>query len=393
MELQPGQTENLHRRWKRDRIQDRPPSLSASYRRYLEEVGAFLILPSSTTDALLPMYNTLIDDLVPIVDGLRLLRAHSNGKASTYLLRAVCLISAKANQAGPFLRLVENEEVLTCSRFTECLRIGLEAAMHAGLERDRIVRIQVLALLHLHNDGSGGPARASKSLAAAISEAWAIPIHFPVSDDPNAEQYAMLWWSLRNLDRLNKPVMGCAPFMIDDTDIRLDRVALRVGDYRSELMVVSTRLGDLMAHATKAYKASYRGTADVEGPWPPFSDITADVRLDLMHQAHRGLWSPNPHFENNPFTDELVTQRVPRNLVPRGRHAFLPLRRPQHRAVRAPHQLRRPRDRLARRQALRAASPVTSRPVRHDARHDEHLSRFPRRPPRCRVHGARPRDL
>lgn len=287
--------------------------MSEPYRRYLEFAGAFLVLPCSTTDALLPMYNTLIDDLIPVIDGTRLLRASSNGKASVYLVRAVCLIAAKSCHAAPFLRLDRDGAVLPCSQFTDRLRSGLEAALHADLEPDRVVRIQILALLHLHNDGFGGPERASKSLATAIGEAWAISIHFPIPGDPEAEQYAFLWWTLRNLDRLNKPIMGCAPFMIDDTDISLERIPLKADNYRSELMTVSTRLGDLMAHATKAYKASYRGTTDVEGRFPQFSEVTADIRLDLIHHAHRGLTPTLLPPSDNAFIDRPL--RLSRTLL------------------------------------------------------------------------------
>ncbi|KAK2733875.1 hypothetical protein CKAH01_08289 [Colletotrichum kahawae] len=158
--------------------------------------------------------------------------------------------------------------------------------MKANLEPDRITKIQILALMHLHNDGLGGVDRSSSYLSQAICEAWSISLHLKVPGSPDRRQGDFLWWALRNFDRLNKPIMGAAPFMIDDTDIALDRIPLTEGEYRSQLMSVSLALGDLMIAATRVYKASSRATVDDCGEFPSLQQLTSITSFDSFHRSH-----------------------------------------------------------------------------------------------------------
>ncbi|KAF5522798.1 hypothetical protein CGCA056_v007648 [Colletotrichum aenigma] len=80
--------------------------------------------------------------------------------------------------------------------------------------------------------------------------------------------------------------MGAAPFMIDDTDIALDRIPLTEGDYRSQLMSVSLTLGDLMIAATRVYKASSKATVDDCGEFPSFMQLTSSTSFDSFHRSH-----------------------------------------------------------------------------------------------------------
>ncbi|CAI0652365.1 unnamed protein product, partial [Colletotrichum noveboracense] len=289
VETDPETAERTRRQifwYRRQRRKASPPKLSEHHRRYLEDIGALLVLPKSTTEALLPIYTTVLNDLIPILDGNCVLRNHSNGQASNYLIRGICLVACKSKQAAPFLQLVEDGEVLNPLEFASKLLTGLDAAMKANLEPDRITKIQILALMHLHNDGLGGVDRSSSYLSQAICEAWSISLHLKVPGSPDRKQGDFLWWALRNFDRLNKPIMGAAPFMIDDTDIALDRIPLTEGDYRSQLMSVSLTLGDLMIAATRVYKASSKATVDDCGEFPSFTQLTSNMSFDSFHRSH-----------------------------------------------------------------------------------------------------------
>ncbi|ETN43432.1 uncharacterized protein HMPREF1541_02591 [Cyphellophora europaea CBS 101466] len=248
--------------YKRHRRRTAPQQRSEHYQRYLEEVGAVYDLPKTTVDALLPIYVSLLDDLIPVVDAARVYREHSNDKASSCLVRAICLVISKAKQAAPFLRLRADGPVLPPLDFATSLFTGLDAAVKAELELDRITKIQVLALMHLHNDGLAGMDRASGQLSQAINEAWALSLQWKIPGNTDQEQCDYLWWTLRNLDRLNKPVQGAAPFIIDDSDISIERIASKEESYRSQVMDVSLKLGDLMIKATKVYKASSTARED-----------------------------------------------------------------------------------------------------------------------------------
>lgn len=278
--------------YKQHKIRATPPHLSESYRKYLQEEGAFTALPKTTTDALLSLYNSTLDDLVPIADGPAVFRHHSNGNASIYLVRAICLVVCKTEHAVPFLRLTESGPLLEPLSFASKLLAGLDAAIKADLEPDRIIKIQILALMHLHNDGLAGVDRASNYLSQAICEAWSMCIHLKIPGNPDDTECKYLWWSLRNFDRLGKPIMAAAPFFIDDADIGVERILPSKDSYRSQIMTVALRLGDLMTIATKAYKAS--STTMVDGCWefPTLPEVMGGSSFDEFHMSHQGKTFP-----------------------------------------------------------------------------------------------------
>ncbi|KAL4864772.1 hypothetical protein BDV12DRAFT_188663 [Aspergillus spectabilis] len=233
---------------------------SIHYQKYLEEAGAFLDLPRSTTDALLSISNAVLDDLASVVDGATVLRDYSNGKCSPYLVRALCLVICKTKQAAPFLH----------SAVT--LLAGLDAALKADLGPDRLVKVQILALVHLHNHGSAGVKRPSNYLSQAICEAWSISLHGMAPPKPDQDQCDCLWWTLRNFDRVNTPIARSGPFMIDDTDMLMD---------------VAVMLGDLMITARKPYKASPTEITNGCETFPMLSELVSLGSLDRFHRSHR----------------------------------------------------------------------------------------------------------
>lgn len=296
------------------------PTLPASYKRYLDDVGAFMVLAPSTVSSLLSIYIGMLDDLIPIVDGPSVFRDATNGTASTRLIMAICLVTCKFPQAAPHLRLKADGPVMSQSSFASKLLAALDAAMHADLETDRLTKIRILALMHLHNDGSRGRERSSLFLSNAISEAWAMAIHHDCRepeepDTPYRSACDMLWWTLRNFDRLSKLIMGVAPFMIDDTDIGIGRVAVSKNSYRTSILALSTVLGDLTATATKVYKATSQETADDASPFPSFSDITEGTPFDSFLKLHQGmplsiLTCPQSAIATQTILTELVIQHI-----------------------------------------------------------------------------------
>ncbi|CAK7204895.1 hypothetical protein SEUCBS139899_007657 [Sporothrix eucalyptigena] len=277
--------------YRKHRPRNAPVILSDAHRRYLEEAGALLELPRTTADALLAIYVSLLDDLIPILDGASVFRSYSNGHTSIYLIRAICLVSCKTKQAAPFLRLHEDGPLLAPLDFASKLLAGLDAAIKADLEADRITKVQILALMHLHNDGTTGTRRAASCLAQAVSEAWSLSMHWQIPGNVEQQQQPcdFLWWSLRNFDRLSKPIMAAAPFVINDSDVGLRRITAKKDNYRSQIMALATALGDLLETATSIFKATCKATVDACQSFPTFEEVTvgAKVDLDLFHRSHR----------------------------------------------------------------------------------------------------------
>lgn len=316
--------------YKKHRRRPEAPKLSESHRLYLEEEGAFLELPRSTADALLPIYVMLLDDLLPIMDGSSVFRDYSNGKSSSYLVRAICLVICKAKQAEPFLRVRCEGPVLKPLEFASKLLVGLDAAMKADLEPDRVTKVQVLALMHLHNDGPSGVDRASSYLSQAICEAWAMSLHWKIPGNMDQDRCDLLWWSLRNLDRLNKSINWAAPFIIDDSDVGIDRIVSQQDSYRSKIMGMTLKLGDLMATATKSYKASSKIFIDRCLEFESFSQLVQNTDFDCFHSSHRGK---KPCPKRNALELTPVPASIFGDLVSRSRHAILQIRRASYGVV------------------------------------------------------------
>ncbi|KAI9871696.1 MAG: hypothetical protein M1823_008371, partial [Watsoniomyces obsoletus] len=110
----------------------------------------------TTQTAMVATYIACIDSLLPILDGTNLLRDYTSGEASIFLIQAICLVTCKIPEVAQFLRLYEDGPLLDPIPFSRSLHIGLDAAMKADLEPDRMTKIQILTLMHLHNDGPGG---------------------------------------------------------------------------------------------------------------------------------------------------------------------------------------------------------------------------------------------
>lgn len=271
--------------WNHHRNRPASRSLPEYRRKYLEAAGAFLVLPKSTTDILIPTYVSVIDGLVPIVDGTQVLRDYNSGKASNILVRAICLITCKTEQAVPFLRLNDDDPVLEPLVFAQKLYQGLEAAVEAELECERITQIQVLALLHLYNDGFAGAERASTYLSRAIHNSWFMSLHYNVAGNPIQTQCDMLWWSLRCFDRLNRIMVG-APFMVSDNDVQIAR-PVPGASYQSQILTVLMSLGDLLAKVEDIYTPNTNQSVGGLEEFTPFLELTKNVRFHEFQSAHQ----------------------------------------------------------------------------------------------------------
>ena len=188
---------------------------NAHQRQYLQDVGAFRVLPSSTVDVLVVNYFSYIDSILePLIDGDVFLKEFRQGAASNFLINAICLVAAKTPEVALYLQLSEHGPVLQPLAFARALYTGLDAAVRAGgAIKDRLLQIQVLGLLSLHNDGPGGLEDASLHLAQAIHLAHTAGFHIDSQGRQRDDYHAKLYWCLWSLDKMNA-CLGGRPIMI-----------------------------------------------------------------------------------------------------------------------------------------------------------------------------------
>ncbi|KIW77985.1 hypothetical protein Z517_07818 [Fonsecaea pedrosoi CBS 271.37] len=263
--------------------------LTGHQRNYLQAVGAFRVLPKATQDALVTTYIACFDGLLPILNGIKLLRDYTEGRCSIFLMQAICLVTCKTEEAAPYLRLYDDGPLLDPIPFARSLHTGLDAAMKADLEPDRVTKVQILTLMHLHNDGPGGIEESSLHLSQAIHDAWTAGLHVHTPGRSPKDQSSMLWWTIWTLDKINA-CLGGRPIVIANRDIDIARPPLENGVPRSNVINLWLRLGDLLDEVIEFY----RPTADPEctgweAEFPAYRSLTGGIDLSLLPVSEQSI--------------------------------------------------------------------------------------------------------
>ncbi|KIW35327.1 uncharacterized protein PV07_02029 [Cladophialophora immunda] len=271
------------------RVEGGRRTLTGHQRNYLQAVGAFRVLPKATQDALVTTYIACFDGLLPILNGIKLLRDYTEGRCSIFLMQAICLVTCKTEEAAPYLRLYDDGPLLDPIPFARSLHTGLDAAMKADLEPDRVTKIQILTLMHLHNDGPGGIEESSLHLSQAIHDAWTAGLHIHTPGRSPKDQSSMLWWTIWTLDKINA-CLGGRPIVIANRDIDIARPPLENGVPRSNVINLWLRLGELLDEVIEFY----RPTADPEctgweAEFPAYRSLTEGIDLSLLPVSEQSI--------------------------------------------------------------------------------------------------------
>lgn len=255
--------------------------LTGHQRNYLQAVGAFRVLPKATQDALITTYIACLDGILPILNGIKLLRDYTDGRCSIFLIQAICLVTCKTEEAAPYLRLYDDGPLLDPIPFARSLHTGLDAAMKADLEPDRVTKIQILTLMHLHNDGPGGIEESSMHLTQAIHEAWTAGLHIHTPGRTPKDHSSMLWWTIWTLDKINA-CLGGRPIVIANRDIDITRPPLE-SDPRSQVISLWLRLGDLLDQVIDFYRPTVDpDSTGWETEFPSYRSLCEDIDLEQL---------------------------------------------------------------------------------------------------------------
>ena len=264
---------------------------STHYKNYLREVGAFRVLPPSTQDVLVVNYFACIDGILePLIDGNAVLSQYKDGSISQLLLLAISLISCKTIDAAAYLRLTEGGPVLKPLTFARTLYAGIDAGMKAGVEKDRLIRVQILALLSLHTDGPGGLEEASLHLSQAIHLAHTAGYHVDTAGRERNDDYpAKLYWCLWSLDKLSA-CLGGRPVMINDRDIGIPKCRLGKPN-QLEGFDVWLSLADVLAETISFYRpTSDPDATGWEEGFPAWEDVVGKFFAGRLITSHQGMF-------------------------------------------------------------------------------------------------------
>jgi len=266
------------------------PIASFLQQRYAAALQACERLPLSTRDRLIPIYFSRVNHMLPLLDKDSFLKAHSDGTASIFLERALCLVAAKDRAAGPALRLNINSSVLSSRQFCTEIYRGLAVAMNAGLETDRITGIRILALMSLHCEGYEGAEAASMNICQAIHQAQTAGLHLNRPGRAPGDSLSKLFWCLWTLDKMHASIGG-RPIILADRDIGIEKPGLKISAPRSAFDVWLA-ISDLLSTVISFYRPSADHNVGWEDNFPTFEQIVGDyMRDDLDYTTLGALYS------------------------------------------------------------------------------------------------------
>ncbi|CAI7601642.1 unnamed protein product [Penicillium discolor] len=252
---------------------------SVLHQRFIAGMQACEQLPLATCQSLSAIYFSKVNHIIPIVDQ-EFCQAQSEGSASVFLEKAICLAAAKTRAASPHLRLVPDGPILPSRQFCSEIYKGLVVAMNAELEPDRLTRIRVLALMSLHCEGLEGAEAASSHLCQAIHQAQTVGLHLGRPNQTSTDSLTKLFWCLWTLDKMHASIGG-RPVLLADRDIGIVKPNVSAQTSRGAFEVWLA-VSDLLATVISFYRPSAETTSGWEEGFPAFEDIVGeDTQGDL----------------------------------------------------------------------------------------------------------------
>ncbi|KAF2814463.1 uncharacterized protein BDZ99DRAFT_410999 [Mytilinidion resinicola] len=201
--------------------------IQAALQNYLDAIGVSIVPNRENQQALLRIYFTYVQPLLPILDEKLFLARYANDTESRTLLQAIFIVASKHVEARPHLILSDDPRLLNPREFSQRLYTSVVTSIEAKLETNRIVLVQVLALISLHCEGPDGAEESSMHLAQAIHHAHTFGLHFgrqwKHTRDEHSDSHNDIFWCLWSLDKINACING-RPLIMNDADNGLTKI-------------------------------------------------------------------------------------------------------------------------------------------------------------------------
>ncbi|GAW16694.1 hypothetical protein ANO14919_061310 [Xylariales sp. No.14919] len=168
--------------------------------------------------ALTNLYFANVHPIIPLLNEHEFRQSLHRKEGPLALIYVVCLIAAKDNAAGPYLRILPlGENPVMVRTFCTQMYTSAVSMISGSVKYERITLIRILALLSLHHEGFEGPEQASNHVAQAIQHAQTLALHLhrPGADDLEMRR---TFWCLWTLDRLNAAT-NSRPCIISNYDV------------------------------------------------------------------------------------------------------------------------------------------------------------------------------
>jgi hypothetical protein len=236
------------------------------------DVNTDYLPPKKSQEALIDVYFRRIHPILPLLDEQTVRVNFQTGFLHVRLLQTICLVAAKDRTTGPLLCLGQSSEVLPLERFNSILYTNIMQNI-PRTPRKKIIYIQILALLSLHEWGPTGSEDRSLNLAQAIHHAHTIGMHLMRTDQQPTTSLKALFWCLWSLDKWNAAMNG-RPIMIHDRDMNQqvdDVISLFPASFRLWL-----RIAEKLGRVILFYRPIVNGVDHEELDLPSFEELIED---------------------------------------------------------------------------------------------------------------------
>ncbi|KAE8152742.1 hypothetical protein BDV25DRAFT_150493 [Aspergillus avenaceus] len=266
-----------------------PPTLEGVLGRSINGI----LPPRASQEVLVDLYFHRIHPVLPMLNEDLVRSEFSNDTIPLPLLQSICLVASKDRRAVSFLRLGSDQSLLSHERFGALLYQEVVGNMPKREERKRVLGIQILALISLHEWGPHGSEDCSLNLTQAIHHAQTIGLHLARPGKEWDIHMKALFWCLWSLDRWSAVVNG-RPIMLHDRDIGQDVTDI-VPQFQPPFrlwLLLAHRLGEVI----KFYRPMMRADSEQDPEIFTFEDavkasdawnVNTEIlsSLELFHHA------------------------------------------------------------------------------------------------------------
>jgi hypothetical protein len=259
----------------------------------LEQECLSTIPPASQTEALSKIYFEKMHPIFPVIDENQYRELHESDPGRILIQQSICLAASKNFTARQLLIMKDSDQLLSCREFGDRMSGAMRLSIEMGLVKNKIVLIQVLALMSQFIDDPDDGDMSSQLCAKAVHHVQSIGLHVKGhQQEPTDEYGATLLCCIWAIDRMNAAFNG-RPVLMHDRDIRKDFelcVEQQESCFRLFLQVVV-----LLDKVIDLYRPSNNPDSDaLDEAYPSFEDLV--VRFDGSQIGTTSLskWRSDP---------------------------------------------------------------------------------------------------
>lgn len=217
----------------------------------LKEECLSILPPSKHCEALCGIYFEKLHALFPIVNYAAYQRLPDQSPSRILLEQAMCLAASHDPSSRPHLVMVENEHPISLKEFGKRMFSAMRITVELGLVTNRIILIQVLALMSFFANGSEDSETSALIVGRAVHYTHSLGLHMQDRDgEPDRDYAEIIFCCVWTIDRINAALNG-RPVLMHEQDIgrSLQKCfASQVPAFKLLLHVV-----DLLDHVIRLY--------------------------------------------------------------------------------------------------------------------------------------------